>query len=231
MGASIAKQSYPTFEDESMSLFAKHGFNQGSWAGGLRSVLRERRVLTDKQAVTRLWRPTWTHWIQFEPIGYTGPAFWFGKPAIIAREEVLYAGYYVERGYAVHENSEYVMDSGWHWRLLLTTLANTVQRRRMSELMENLPESRRCIWLLCGQEPSKRIAYQDATSLDEMQSVISACDSNDWIDLILGVSFTVDDCLALQEGVVDELRAPLIRALEIEALISSSLVTTDIEDD
>jgi hypothetical protein len=119
------------------------------------------------------------------------------------------------------------MDSGWHWRLFLAMLANTDQRRRLSELLENLLESRRCIWLLCGQKPSKRIPYQDATSLDEMQSHISACDSNDWIDLILGVSFTVDDCLTLQERIVDELRAPLIRALEIEDLISSPLVTTD----
>jgi hypothetical protein len=186
-------------------------------------LLRQRQVIADKQAVTRLWRPTWTHWVQFEPVGYTGPAFWFGKPAILARDDVLYAGYYVERGYAAADKKpEYVMTPEWHWHLFLATLANTEQRRRLSELMKNLPESRRCIWFLCGQEPSKCISYQDATSLDEMQSHISACDPNDWIDLILGVSFSADDCLTLQERILDELRAPLIRALEIEELISEA---------
>lgn len=155
-------------------------------AGPLAKALRERRVIADKKTIARVWRATWTQWVQCEPRGVDGAAFWFGKPAVIAWDGVLYAGYYVERGYPAHQKPEYVMDVGWHWNLFLATLENTSQRQRLSECMEALSESRRCVLLLCDQKQSSPVRYKDETSLEEMRTGISSCCQGKWVDLIWG---------------------------------------------
>jgi hypothetical protein len=128
------------------------------------------------------------------------------KPVVIAWDDVLYAGYYVERGYPAHQKPEYVMNAEWHWNLFLATLENTSQRQRLSEYMEALSEARRCVWVLCDQKQGNPIRHKDETSLEEMRTAISTCGQGKCIDLILGVSFNLDECLALQESIVDQLR-------------------------
>lgn len=217
-----------------MSLFAKQGFNQGSWATRLRPLLLERRIINDKRkrAVTQRWRPTQTFWIQYEPVDLPkGPAFWLGKPAVQAWDGKLYAGYYIERGHVEYTKKSMdpykLMDASWHWHSFLATLANPEQRHRLSELMRTLPEDQRCIGSRCWQDESKPIDH-DSTSLDEMESVINGCGPNDWIDLMLGVSFTMDECLQLQDSIVNELRSPLIRAAGIDVLVlNQPVVITD----
>ena len=214
-----------------MRVFGSTGFNEGSWVSGLSKLLRQRPILNDKQLVSREWRGTLTqglpalHWIQFEPPGYKLPAFWMGKPAILAWDDMLYVGYYVERGYEprakpeyLRTHPEYIMDAGWHWHAFRNVLRDKTRRDQLHCLMENLPASRRCV-SLCAPRPSNRIAYKGRSSLLAMESAIKGCNPNEWIDLILGVSFTRDDCLTLQSAIIDELRAPLIRAMEIHELV------------
>jgi hypothetical protein len=212
-------------------IFGLSGFNEGSWVSGLAKLLRERPILTNKQLVSREWRGTLSqglpalHWIQFEPPGYKLPAFWMGKPAIVAWDDVLYVGYYVERGYEaqvrpeyLRTHPEYIIDDAWHWHSFRSVLNDKNRRDQLHSLMENLPASRRCLTVY-ARRPSNPIPYTDRSSLAEMESAIAACDPNEWIDLILGASFTRDECLRLQTNIVDELRAPLIRAMEIDELV------------
>ena len=84
--------------------------------------------------------------------------------------------------------------------------------------MESLPLTRRCVSLR-ALRPSNRIPYENKVSLGQMESGIGDCDPDEWIDLILGVSFTLDECLTLQDGILDELCSPLIRAREIDDLV------------
>jgi hypothetical protein len=152
------------------------------------------------------------------------------KPAVMAIRETLYAGYYVERGLATlagtDKSQDYLMHGDWHWHLFMSTLNTPEQRLVLAELMKRLPEENRGILFLRAPQTEREyltfIPYTDASSLDEVESLIIESEVNDWIDLILGVRFTLDECLALQDGIVDQLRAPLNLAVSIENLIFAS---------
>lgn len=209
-----------------MALFVKEKFDQGGWAGELATLLRQRRVLTDKKIVSRIWRKNWKQWVQCEHTGSLGPAFWFCKPAVISWQDRLYCECYFERGYSEESRPEffrlkpeYIMDSGWHWHLLFETLRTHRSKARLTQLMEQLPGERRCIWVLFGERDSQLIPFDDDSAFDRMEAAISSRDQSNWIDLILGVSFSADECIAMQQQIIDELRSPLIRAREIEDLV------------
>ena len=133
----------------------------------------------------------------------------------MASREALYAGYYIERGFSadakpeyLRTNAELIMDAGRHWHLFVNVMKNQSQREHLNKLMENLPVARSCISLLRRDQISRPIHYDGQNSLNEMESALSAADADEWIDLVLGVSFQLDECLDLQEGIVEELRTP-----------------------
>lgn len=223
-----------------MVLFENEAFNEGSWESGLRSALVKANVISATVKVARFkeWRGAIRtkgiipHWFQFEPVGWPvgTPTFGISKPAVLAWDDVLYAGYYVERGRRDCKPNPTPLDRAmwldhdWHWHSLVRTIRNPEQRQRLIELMERLPEENRCIWFLRGsctdRELCTPVRYGDAASgLEELERLISDCEPNDWIDLMFGVRFTLDECLELQDDIVAKLYRPLTMALTIERLV------------
>lgn len=220
-----------------MKIFNKQEFNSGRWTGPLLKVLSRRLAFSDKQCHARLWRgeSPWKQWIQFEPSGFPGgPAYWLGKPAILSCGQRLFAGYYIERGYPenyhaqlgyqgsrLEEKRQTEITPGWHWHPFMAALANAERRSRLNHIMNTLPASRRCIWLLNNQQTERLIPYEGEVSLQDLRSELHNADSTFYIDLIMGVYFTVDECLELQDAIVEELRKPLVQANEIDLLVLS----------
>src|SRR5439155_10953816 len=114
-----------------MAISNSSDFDTGAWAAPLARVLRERNIIPDRHPKARLYRRTWSHWIQVEPTGFSGPAYWLGKPAVMARSGTLYAGYYVERGYPSHQRLEYVITPEWHWHAFESSLAHDARRTQI----------------------------------------------------------------------------------------------------
>jgi hypothetical protein len=60
------------------------------------------------------------------------------------------------------------------------------------------------------------------TSIDEAKATIDPIPPEQWINVILGSRYTLDECLAEQHGLVDQLRTPIVRAHEIYELIKDA---------
>ncbi len=231
-------------------LFRSEGFNEGNWESGLRPLIKSVISTTVKEARDREWRGRWhsegviCHWIQFEPVDWPKanprlrekrpPTFAISKPTVLVWRDVLYAGFYVERGFRDCPKPDATLDDlapymqlqpDWHWHSFLKSL-ELPKQPQLVELMERLPEENRCIGFLqasgTDRENCNPLPYQDASStLGALELLIGDCEPNDWIDLIIGSRFTLDECLQLQEGIVDKLRQPLTLALTIERLLLS----------
>ena len=75
-----------------MAIFNRSDFDTGAWAAPLARVLRERNIIPDRHPKARLYRRTWSHWIQVEPTGfifalsYDTPNSWHVTPNYIYLE-------------------------------------------------------------------------------------------------------------------------------------------------
>lgn len=201
-----------------MAIFSKSDFNKGAWAGPLARALREKNIIPDRHPKARLYRRTWTHWIQIEPKGFSGPAYWLGKPAVMARSENLYAGYYVERGYHSHRHPEYVITPEWHWHAFQSCLAQSARRTHIDSLIRTLDPAIRALAVFCGDDRLE-LAYQDEHTLTRAAEYTRSCPPSEWIDLFLGVRLPRDECLARQGAIRNRLEPALIRGREIEEVV------------
>ena len=201
-----------------MALFTQAGFDTGEWAGSLATRLRSKQIIPGRQPKARLYRHTWTHWIQVEPSGFKGPAHWLGKPAVVAHDGSLYVGYYIERGLDQHERPEYVVTPEWHWHALRACLGESPRRREIDSVMQQLPSQLRQVSALCG---SRQFAppYEGETTLLGFDRFVEACPPDEWINAYLGARFGLDECLTLQERLVDKLISPLLRGVQLEAIV------------
>ncbi|MDE2180772.1 MAG: hypothetical protein KGJ40_07995 [candidate division NC10 bacterium] len=207
-----------------MTLFSDTGFNEGRWAGNLAELLRNRNIVPGLSPKARVWRANWKQWIQFEEPGLPGPIFWLGKPGIISNEEILYAGYYVERGLPQRPGipSTYAITPEWHWHGFIKCLVNHELRSVLSRLLLNLPEQRNCIWIHT-ETSDQHFKYVSEDTLLEAQSALPALSSDKWIDVVLGVFFTKQECLGLQAELVHHLVSPIIQAYEICSLVKDTV--------
>ena len=200
-------------------IFSAGGFEQGKWAGNLAQHLRKRKIIPDLAPKVRVWRATWNQWIQFEKPGFNGPAFWLGKPAVLSSEDMLYVGYYVERGLQVHDNPDYQISDGWHWKAFINCLQDENYRLTINAILMNLPEHRRCIWIRTDRNESF-IEYKGVSDLSKIRAAIESIPKSGWMEVILGVFFSKKECLDLQEKIQLELISPILRASEILSYVN-----------
>ncbi len=212
-----------------MTIFFDGGFEPGKWAGGLAKLLHQAKIIDDLLPKARVWRANWTQWIQFEPVGHVGPAFWLGKPAILSGNGFLYVGYYVERGLLSHpSHPEYVITPEWEWHGFMKCLEHDPCRRTLNSLMQNLPEEQRCLWVRIVHDEKgilldQVLAYGDEHTLLDFMRISAQAPTDHWVEAMLGVRFSKEECLHLQKKIVPEMRNPLIRADEIRWLAIQQL--------
>ena len=207
---------------EAMILFTESGFQNGRWAGSLAKSLRPLQLIPDSVPKGRIWRGNWRQWIQFEPSVSVGPVFWMGKASIRSSNTALYAGYYVERGLPPDKGHklEYVITKEWQWHGFINCLRNA----SLHNLLMDLPEDRRCIWIENDEiDLDERIRYTNESSLRHANDIISDIADDYWINVMIGNFYSKDECLKIQNQIVQELRTPLVRAFEIDSLVISSM--------
>lgn len=229
-------------------LFSAPSFTEGGWASELRkAILSGQRFIPDWSPKYRIWRYSGHQWIQYEPDGLpNAPFFWSGKPAIRASrpkssrqgqvqvDEALFVGYYVERGVPhCPEMQAKEMGPGWHWYGFERCLNEPSLRDDLNALMLNLPVGRRIVWLDCSEaeQPGVPVApplvrvlpYEGLATLDEAKSIIDRVPDFQWINVMLGVRYAMDECLTEQRQLVDNFRNPIVRANEIRQLVEDAL--------
>ena len=201
-----------------MALFNQAGFEKGDWAGTLATRLRGKRVLPGRKPKARLYRHTWTQWVQIEPSGYSGPTHWLGKPAVVADSGALYAGYYIERGIDDHERPEYVITPEWHWYSLRACIDKPEVRREIDDAMQKVPPEHRQVAASCRDQYFEP-AYEGETTLLAFRRFVDECPPGEWVNGYLGACFEIDECLTQQEKLVDRLVSPLQLGAEIERIV------------
>jgi hypothetical protein len=205
-----------------MTLFTDGGFQNGRWAGSLAKLLRPLHLIPDLVPKGRIWRGTWQQWIQFEPSVSIGPVFWMGKASIRSSATALYVGYYVERGlkWAEGIKQEYITTEDWHWH----GFVNCLKEGSLHALLMDLPADRRCIWIENDEiDLDERIGYTNESSLRQVENFINNIADNHWINVMLGNSYSKDECLKTQNQIVQEFRTPVVRAYEIDTLVKASM--------
>ena len=195
-------------------IFLESGFNEGKWAGNLAKALRHRNIIEDLVPKARVWRAKWNQWIQFEEPKSNGPAFWLGKPAIIPSNDKLYAGYYVERGLQKHDNPAYIISDGWYWHAFINCLKDDRYRSTLHDHIMNLPEERRCIWIRSDKQVES-FEYKEETDLSKTFLRLESLPENKWIDVVVGVGFSKEECLDLQDKIINQLIPPIRCSFEI----------------
>lgn len=226
------------------NLFYDASFATGAWAPSLQRALSRPQILPGWKPKSRLWRGTWTQWVQFEPDDEPGPFFWRAKPAALALQtgrespaggvaptDWLCVGCYVERGVPAHAVAG-PMDEGWHWHGFVRALTDNVFRSRLVELMLPLPGARRSLLISTsdGTSPvgnagpvARRLAFTGLETLDEAKAIVDAVPVTTWIDVVIGCSFDKAECLSRQGDLVSEFRNPTVRAREMTELISGAM--------
>lgn len=218
-------------------LFNDSMFAAGGWAPGLQKLLVRPQILPGWKPKARLWRGTWTQWVQFEPNGNLGSLFWSAKPAVlplrasqadgVAPPEYLAVGCYVERGLPAHVVAG-PMHAGWHWHGFMRALSEDEYRGRLVELMLALPEERRSVWISTSDGAStpvgaRRLPFTGSDTLEQAKEIIDAAPVTAWIDVVVGCSFAKEECLARQGDLVPEFRNSTVRARETVELISDAM--------
>jgi hypothetical protein len=84
-----------------------------------------------------------------------------------------------------------------------------------------MPETRRFIWI---ETPANRAgqaySYEGSSTLASVKVYVDSLPPNQWVDVVLGVRYSREECLGLQEGIVERLVQPLQHAHELYELVS-----------
>jgi hypothetical protein len=204
-----------------MSIFKEKDYYLGSWASSLARVLKDRKILPDLDPVWRMRQNSTQRWIQYQPHGFDGAAFWLAKPAIMSNGSTLVVGCYVERGLpreVTREPTE-IFDKAWHWNGLEACLENP---GKVHDFMKMLPPARACtrLWI---DNKGEATPYTGPDSLLSLRNILQSIPKEKWINLLLGVQFTKAECLALQEKIVPEMRNAITRGAEMAELFKASV--------
>ncbi|MGA3328797.1 MAG: hypothetical protein ABSF45_30475 [Terriglobia bacterium] len=208
--------------------YPPEAFKDGLWAKGLKDRLDPdylRELLGSPAPIfiapgwkckVRHWTTPLVQWVQFEREEWpSGPCFWRCKPAVLASPSspsALYAGFYIERGLppgaatpAEVERGQVMADDdeNWDWNRFYPRLSTETG---LGEIMLKFPAQRRCIWVWdstakCG----KPFPFQGRPALADVQKHITGIARDHWIDLVVGVEYSLSECVHLQDGLVKEL--------------------------
>lgn len=215
-------------------LWRERRLESGSWAHGLSWLLAPKRLIKGWHPKIRSERAFNGRYIQYEPVNWSGPFVFAGRPAIKAvpkrdsEAERLVVGYLVERGHSVGAAAEddMVMDSKWHWKGFENALRDKQLRSRLDHLVLTFDEDRRAARIVISgvRETDVAMPYVGGSSLRPIETIVATADPNDVIDVMLGISFTLEECLRFsQADILNEFSPALAVAADIAALIESAV--------
>jgi len=206
-----------------MAIFYESGFEDGRWAGSLAMLLRKKNLIPGLVARGRIWRGDWRQWIQYETPGFPGSLFWIGKPAIRSNKEFLFAGYYIEKGFTKHEKADYQLTDKWHWHGFVRCLKDEDRQGLINDSIISLPQEHRSCWIETD-DMDKSYPYVGKESLRDIQTMMDGPQKNLWLNVMLGVCFSKEECLNLQERIVGELQKPIITANDIDEIVKNGML-------
>jgi len=222
-------------KQSSSILWREQRLESGAWAHGLSWLLAPKRLIKGWHPKIRSERDSERRYIQYEPVNWSGPFVFAGRPAIKAipesasNPERLVVGYLVERGrvVAVGAKDHLAMDDKWHWKGFENALvANSQLRGRLDDLALKLDAHRRIARIVVSAVPEIDVAmpYVGNPSLDRIETIIGAADTNQLLSVMLGVSFGLEECLRFsQADIFREFSPALGVAADIAALIESAV--------
>ena len=210
-------------------IFRERGFTQGQWTSALLNKLPS-DLIPEWTPRPRLWRASWTQWVQFEPTGWPGPKFYLAKPAIKALEDgFLYTGLYVERGYPpdaapTQITPGTVMDSSWHWHGLVALWKSCSGRGALHSRLEGLSGACAVIDYTNGTDLKvlPQIPLSAVGSYADVLAAIATVPPHAYINLVVGVSISKTRCLSDQEAMLPEFRNPLVRAWQLHEIVQAA---------
>lgn len=207
----------------------------GSWAHGLSWLLAPKRPIKGWHPKIRPEPRLAGRYVQFEPVNWSGPFAFAGRPAVKAvsqpepEDELLIVGYLIERGYGLSpshpEPSHDVMDRTWHWRGFERCLAEPPLRNQLNALMNDFAPPERVIWTVV-EVPStllnEGIPYSGLSTLDRVKETVDAATSDQWVSVMCGVKFQREQCLRFSEPeILREFSGVLVQAAEIAKFVES----------
>jgi len=75
----------------------------------------------------------------------------------------------------------------------------------------------------CPEMPAKEmLAYKGPATLAEAKTIVEGVPEFQWIDVMLGVRYSMNECLTDQRNLVDQFRNPIVRANEIRKLVEDA---------
>jgi hypothetical protein len=221
-----------------MSVFwRERTLKSGSWAHGLSWLIAPKRLIKDWHPKIRPDTRLGGRYVQFEPVNWSGPFDFAGRPAVKAishpsqQDEALVVGYLIERGYELspsHPNASHdVMDPTWHWRGLERCLAEPILRQQFNDLINDFASPDRVVWIVTeGPDAlsNEAIPYSGMSTLDRMKDALDAATSDQWVSVMCGVRFEREQCLRLSEGqILSEFSGVLIQAAKIGTFVESAI--------
>lgn len=221
-----------------MSVFWREGnLESGAWAHGLSWLLAPKRLIKGWHPKIRPESRLGGRYVQFEPVNWSGPFVFAGRPAVKAmshmapQEEALVVGYLVERGYALSPShpipNHEVMDRTWHWRGFERCLTDRRLSSHLNDLMNDLAESGRVIWTVVegpGAVVNTDIPYSGVSTLDRVKAIVDGASANQWVSVMLGVKFTKEQCLRFSKAdILQEFSGLIVQAAEITTVVENAI--------
>jgi hypothetical protein len=221
-----------------MSVFwRERTLNSGSWAHGLSWLLAPKRLITGWHPKIRPEARLGGRYVQFEPVTWSGPFFFAGRPAVKAmsqsspEDEAIVVGFLIERGYGLspsHPNPSHdVMDRTWHWRGFERCLTEPSLRNQLNDLMNQFAPLERVIWIVTeGPHPlvNEAIPYSGMSTLDRVKGTLDATTSDQWVSVMCGVRLQREHCLRFSEAeILREFSSVLVQAAKIAKVVESAI--------
>ena len=174
-------------------------------------------------------------WVQYQPVYDAGAFFAHGKPCIrVVRDSTsgdarMVVGYHVERGNpngSAGRLLEAVANSTWHWTGFLRCLRDPSQREALDASIRGLSPERLAIWIgdvQGGQRSGLVLPYTDS-GLESLRVELDGRGDSEWLEVIVGRSFTVAECRRMGTADLVSLFGELVqRTMKIVAAVEAAV--------
>jgi hypothetical protein len=107
------------------------------------------------------------------------------------------------------------MDAEWHWHTFYRALS---EDSLGSAILASLFE-RHCIWISQPKSPSEYQEFDAQPTVAKVKAYVDSLPSDEWVDVVLGVRHSKDECLRLQDEIVTKLIDPLKKGYELYEVV------------
>ena len=224
----MATEKQPLFADEA-------GFTSGTWTHGVSWVMAPKRFIKEWCPKIRVDSFSGERWVQYQPVDGAGAFFSHGKPCIrvvrdsTSRDARMMVGYHVERGYqdgSAERLPETVASSSWHWTGFVRCLRDPLRREALNEAVRELSRDQLTIWNrnVQGGQRSEAMSRYDNSGLDNLLTELDGRGDSEWLEVILGRSFTVAECRNMSNADLAARFGELVqRTMKIVAVVQAAV--------